>query len=201
MPAFAPQHQQCPALPKEWHQERFGCCDDMNSCCLGAWCGCNMWAQTLDRARQLHCFLGTGTYLACIWGVYWVLSSIIYNTADRSNGGAVGGEAAGRLVAFGTFACIAVRHRYGLPFNGWFEEWCYWMWCGPCSMCQEYQTVMRNVDHQGQWILQHQQVMPQIMPQVVQGMPVHGGGHQPQFQMGSAPVHPAPDGVGFAPTK
>merc|ERR1719240_2289489 len=94
--------------------------------------------------------------------------------------------------------------KYGLPFEDDLKEFCCWWCCECCTIIQEYRTIMRHVDMQGNWVGQAtpgqagvivaQQPVQQHVAQPVQvvvatqGAPPGGGAQAPEY---AKPAQPA----------
>jgi len=138
--------------PKHWSSSRFGCLDDIPSCLMSFFCGCIIFGQTMERAHIMGCVPGA-CYISCASFVPYLIISTIGEIlgADWSFSALVAGSCTGAYAGMLKRKELTEKYR-GLEWAGDCNEWILWCCCGCCSLAQEYKTVMRNVDYEGQWI-------------------------------------------------
>ena len=67
----------------------------------------------------------------------------------------------------GFWARHALREKYAVwPWEGILQEFFCWCFCGCCSLCQEFKTVMKYCDDQGNPRGQWAELPPQPVPQL-----------------------------------
>ena len=96
-----------------------------------------------------------------VWAIYrvgLVVLQCLFTWAGPDYGGLLGGT-------------VLVGSRMG--------DFCTWMWCSPCALCQETRTLWANNVHEGVWHGRPQQQPPLLLPatspppaQAVTGTPV-----------------------------
>lgn len=169
MQQFQPQQmqmqpQQTGAL-KGWSGSRFSCFDDIPSCFMGFCCPCVIFGQKNERLGQEEfgsCAM-TGILYFVLGHICWL---VVYYVVAMAVGSPDLGGILGWLIASAAVGHYAsnkrklMKEKYNnqgqanLAWNGDAIEFFWWCCCGPCSLCQEYRTIItdQNVDIHGNWV-------------------------------------------------
>jgi len=182
-----------------WPFERFGCFDDIPACCLVFWCPCIAFGKTMERMGLMSC-AAAGCMLITPWIVGYIVGYILdilmyAVTASASSGYSGSFSDLGFLIGSAITAWFGMKKRkemtakYRLPYEDDMKEFCFWWCCECCTILQEYRTIMRHVDLQGNWV---GQAIPGQAGVIVAQQPVQQHVAQPaqvqiQVQGGAAP--------------
>ncbi|KAJ9694227.1 hypothetical protein PVL29_009953 [Vitis rotundifolia] len=127
-----PVHRHTSDSPSQWSSGICACCDDMQSCCIGFFCPCFLFAKNAE-------FLGSGTLVgSCMTHlIFWALVNTV--CCLLSDGTLLG--LPGCFVA--CYACgyrRALRSKYNLqeaPCGDFTTHF----FCHLCAICQEYREI------------------------------------------------------------
>lgn len=118
--------------PTQWSSGICACCDDMQSCCIGLFCPCFLFAKNAE-------FLGSGTLMGSCT-IHFILWVLVNSVCCLVTDGVLLGLP-GCFVA--CYACgyrRAIRSRYNLqeaPCGDFVTHF----FCHLCAICQEYREI------------------------------------------------------------
>ena len=109
---------------QDWRFRLFGCTEDLETCCIGTWIPCLLYAE---NGRRLTGDSGRRYCVDCV--AYGLLCWICFNTS--------------LLYCFGCQRFLAARRRrkirvkFDLPKGPPCSDCCVHCWCHLCAQCQE----------------------------------------------------------------
>ncbi|XP_073157256.1 protein PLANT CADMIUM RESISTANCE 10 [Henckelia pumila] len=131
----APAQQHIHNVPEVWSSGICACFDDMQSCCVGLFCPCYLFAKNAE-------FLGSGTLMGSC-ATHFILWSLVNSFCCVLTDGIIWGLP-GCFVA--CYACgyrRALRSKYNLqeaPCGDFFTHF----FCHLCATCQEYREILER---------------------------------------------------------
>ncbi|GAB4838316.1 Protein PLANT CADMIUM RESISTANCE 10, variant 2 [Ancistrocladus abbreviatus] len=118
--------------PSQWSSGICACCDDMQSCWIGLFCPCYLFAKNAE-------FLGSGTLVgSCV--THFVLWALVNTVCCLLTDGVLLGIPGCFIACYACNYRRALRSKYNLqeaPCGDFVTHFC----CHLCAVCQEYREI------------------------------------------------------------
>lgn len=117
---------------EQWSSGICACCDDMQSCCLGLFCPCYLFAQNAE-------FLGSGTFVgSCL--THFTLWGLVNTVCCLMTDGIFLGLPGCFIACYACNYRRALRLKYKLP-EAPCGDFTTHFFCHLCAVCQEYREI------------------------------------------------------------